>query len=268
MTTIRRSVGVGAILMAFLGLLLCTAGIAGVWVGKSYLDPMNDALFATADEAFEFMETRLHRVQQTLNKSRERVRDISVRAGRLKTMKAEASIEFVPLFQTLDELLDDLTSAEQWLDASQAIARGVNRVSETVASSETADLREKSDGLTARKVEEFSAAVVDAIARLELVRQEFIDVRDKGELARRTAATVIIRLTDLDERLGQVSARILKFNAKVSATRASSVELGQRIHWWTAFATVMLVLVMFWFAISQIGMMKHGWRFARSSASP
>jgi hypothetical protein len=219
MISIRRSAGVGTIFLAILGLLFCLAGIAGVGVGKSYLDPMINALFATADEAFEFMETRLHRVQQTLDKSRERVSDISMLAERLKAMEADASIEFEPLIQAFDEVFDELKSAERGLGSSQAIARGVNRISESIASSEAALWHANSDGVRARKIAEFSAAVEDAIARLQLMRQELIDLRNKGELARRTAATIIIRLTELDERLAQVSARILNFSVMVSTKR-------------------------------------------------
>ncbi len=267
MTIIRRSTGLGTILLSVLGLLLCIAGAAGVWVGKSRLDTVVTALFGTADDAFGFMDTRLDRVNQTLHKSRQRVSGLSRLAERVKTTEADLGAEFEPLSQTLDEVYGELQSAEQWLDSLQTIAGGVNRVSE--AMSERAASRKEGDesaGVTAQRVAEFSAGVADALARLQVMRQELIDLRENRTLAREFAAAMITRVTELDAKLANVSAKIDAFNVQVSTARASSVDLGRRVHWWITFAAVTVMPVLVWFGVSQIGMMKHAWRFARLSA--
>ena len=73
-----------------------------------------------------------------MDKSQQRVGGLSRIAERLKNVEADASKECRPLLQTLDEVFDELKSAESWLDTSHAVASGVSRVSDAVVSSEYA----------------------------------------------------------------------------------------------------------------------------------
>src|SRR4029077_351918 len=101
--------------------------------------------------------------------------------------------EFEPLLKTLDDVCVELKSAEHWLDSSEAVARGVNRMSEAMVLSQSAASREEWAGVTAKRVAELSAGVADALARLQVMRQELIDLRDKKMLAREFAARVVPR---------------------------------------------------------------------------
>lgn len=256
MSIIRRSAGYGALLLSAIGLLLCLAGIAGAWVGKSRLDAVAAALFGTADEAFGFIEVKLNRVQQALDTSRQRIGGLSGLAERLNAAGADVSAELQPLSQTLDEVYGELRSAEQWLDSGQAMAHAVNRLSEAAAS------RERS-GVTAEKVAEFSAGVTDALARLQVLRQELLAAREQRVLRRELAARTVARVSELDSTLAHVSARIGGFNGQVATTRASCVDLGHRVHRWTTAATAALTLLLLWFGIAQAATMTHAWRLAR-----
>src|SRR5580765_544505 len=88
MTLLRRSAGLGAVLLSVLGLLLCLAGVAGVWAARGRADKLVAASFDTADDAFEFMDTRLGRVTQSLERSRERAGGLSKLAERLSAAAA------------------------------------------------------------------------------------------------------------------------------------------------------------------------------------
>jgi chromosome segregation ATPase len=241
------------------------AGTAAVFVGKNRINNVAAAVFGTADEAFAFMEVQLDRVQQTLDKSHQRFSGLSELAERLKTTEADLTTEFEPLAQTLDDMYSELQAAERLLDASEAVARGINRIFQSMAVSQAAAAREDGDdstGVPAKKIAEFSAGVADALDKFQIIRQELIALRDKKTLAREVAAAMISRVADLDARLVTVSKRIDAFRAHVSTTRMACVELEQRIHWWIKFAAVTLILILLWFGVSQIGMMKHGSQFA------
>ena len=246
------------------------AGAAGVWVGKSRLDTVAAALFGTADEAFDFLGTRLDRVNERLDTSRDRVSGLSRLAERLKTTDADLSADFEPMLRTVDEVYGQLQAAEHWLDSSEAVARGVNRVSGAMAASQAAS-REAGDegaesvGVTAERVAELSAGVADALARLQVIRRELIELRDKKTLAREFAGAMLTRVTELSAKLANLSARIEAFGARVSAARASCVDLGRNVQWWTHFASLMLMLVLSWFAVSQISRMRLGYRLVRLS---
>ncbi len=269
MNIVRRLAGHGTLLLAVLGLFLCIGGIVGVWVGKSRVDPVGAAVFGTADEALGFVDIKLDRVKQVLERSRRRVSEMSRIAERLRSAEANARRECEPLLQTLEEVYQELRSAESWLDSSHAIAGGVSRVSEAVVSSEYAASHQESAGLTvAHQVQACADALTDAIAKLQAIRVELIELRDKGKLARKAAVGIVARVADLDGKLASMCARIEKLDARVATTRASCADLSQRFRWWTQVAAVGVTVILAWFGISQIVMMGCGWRLAHALANP
>lgn len=265
MTLVRRSTGLGSILLSVLGLLLCIAGMAAMWAGKDRVDRVGAAIFGATDEALAFVGVKLDRVKQVLDKSQQRVTGVSQLAERLKNAQADVRKECEPMLKTLDAAFDELKGAESWLESSHAVANGVSRISEAVVSSEYATSRHESAGVAvASKVQEFSDAVADVLAKLRAVRQELIELRDSGKLTREIAVGIVARVADLDGRLVSMSARIGKLESQVETTRADSNDLGQRVRRWITMAAVTFTVILLWFGISQIGMMKLGWQLARA----
>ena len=269
MNIVRRLTGHGTLLLAVLGLLLCIGGVVGVWVGKSRVDPVGAAVFGTADEVLGFVDIKLDRVKQVLEQSRRRVGDMSRIAERLKSAEANARRECAPLLQTLEQVYQELKAAESWLDSSYALASGVSRVSEAVVSSEYAASHQESTALTvARQVQACADAVTDAIAKLQAIRVELIELRDTGRIARKAAVGIIARVADLEGKLASMCARIERLDARVATTRVSCADLSLRFRWWTLAAAVVVTVVLAWFGISQIVMMGYGWRLAHALANP
>lgn len=274
MTIVRRAAGIAAVLFSVVGLILCIASIAGVGIGRNRIDSISTALFATADDAFVLMETGLDRVHLALENSRRRVSELSNRAERIRNTTVDLKSEIEPLAQAIDAVCIELQAAEHRLDSLQAIAGGVNNVAMAVVESKQSASRDGGDadgaahGVTAQRVAEIAAGLADALSRLQALRQELVTLRENSVLAREIAAGVITHAAELESRLANVSERVDDLRARVRAAKASSADLGRRVHWWTAFALVTLILVFLWFAISQIVMMKSGWRFARNATTP
>ncbi len=84
MAILKRSIGLGTLLMALLGLLLCVGVTIGVWVVKSRVDAVGTAVFGTADDAFAFVDAKLDCVKYVVEKSRQRVSGISRIAERFR----------------------------------------------------------------------------------------------------------------------------------------------------------------------------------------
>ena len=261
MILFRRSIGLGTILLSVLGLLLCLSGIVGVWIVKSRVAAVCTAAFSAADESLDFVNAKLDRVKQALEKSRQRVSGISRAVERLRDEKANARKESEPLLQALDEVFQQLKAAESWLDSCHAVASGVSRVSEAVVSSEYAASHEASAGIAiAQRMQELSKSVEDVLARLQAVRQELIQIRDTGRLAREIAASVVAHVADLDGKLANLSARLEKVDVKVERTKTFCADLGMKVERWISIATVALTILLAWFGISQISMTGRGWR--------
>jgi hypothetical protein len=262
----RRSIGLGSLLLAILGLLLCIGGIIGVWMIGARVEAVGDAVLSAADDSLNFADAKVDRVKQSLDKCRQRVSGISRVAERLRDAQADARKESEPLLQAVDEAFQQLKAAESWLESSHVVAQGVARVSEAVVSSEYAALHEESTGVAlAQRVQELSDSVAEALAKLQVLRQEIVELRDTGKLAREVAVRIVARVADLDGRLAHISARIERFDARVANTKASIVSLQRRIHWWTIVAAVAISAILVWLGISQMGMMGYGWRLMRRS---
>jgi chromosome segregation ATPase len=232
---------------------------------KSRVKAIGNAAFSAADDSLGFVNAKMDRVKVALDKSRQRVGWISRAAERLKDEKADARKECEPLLQALDEVFQQLNAAESWLDSSYAVASGVSRVSEAVVSSEYAASHEDSAGIAiSKRTQELSESVAEILAKLQIVRQKLIDLRDTGKLAREVVATVVAHVADLDGKLAMLSARLEKFDNKVTQTKASVDAVHRRFRWWIRIAVVALTILMAWFGISQIGMIGHAWRCLRS----
>jgi hypothetical protein len=268
MIVVRRWAGPGTLVLATLGLLLCIAGIVVAWVGKSRADAVSAAIFESADEAFGFVDFKLDRVKQVLKESRHRVGDMSRIAARLQSTEANARKECEPLLQTLEDVCREMKTAESWLDSSRALASGVSRISEAVVSSEYAAAHQESAGVAAaRDVQAFANSVTDALTKLQTLRLELAELRDRGKVVRKAALGIIAHVADLDGRLASLCDRVEKLDAKLSATRESCAELNHNFCRRTLVAAVLVTVVLVWLGFSQIVTMGYGWRLAHVSVN-
>ncbi len=269
MVVLKKSIGFGVVVCSVVGLLLCLAGIVGVWMVKSRVKAIGNAAFSAADDSLDFVNAKSDRVQQALNKSRQRVGWISKAAERLQDETADARKESEPLLLALDEVFRELKAAESWLDSCHAVASGLSRVSEAVVSSEYAASHEDSAGIAiAQRIQELSESVADALAKLQSVRQELVALRDTGKLARTVVVTIVAHVADLDGKVANLSARLEKFDSKVAHAKASVAEVRLKVRWWIRIAAVALTVLMAWFGVSQIGMIGRGWRCMHDKLPP
>lgn len=265
MTFVRFSTGGGTMFLSLVGLLICLAGMAATWTVKDRIEIVGRAAFSAADESLLFVDAKLARIQEALDNSRRRVTNIANLAERLRDARADAKRDSGPLLQSLEEIFRQLQAAESWLESCHAVAQGIGRVSEAVVSSEYAASHQEAAGIAlAQRVEELSKNVAEVLAKLQVLRQELTALRDSGKLARDVAARVVARVADVDERLAAVSARIDKLGAKIAKTKAACDDLRRRVHGWIIAAAAAIIAVLAWFGLSQIAMLRYGWRMLRA----
>jgi chromosome segregation ATPase len=267
MGIVRRSFGVATLLLSILGLTVCLAGIVGVWMVKSRVEAVGEAVLGAADDSLAFVDEKLDRVKQILNKSQEPVSLLARAAERLHRQEPEAKKEVTSLLQTLDEeVFQELKSAQSWLDSAHALAVGMGRVSETLVSSEYAASHQDTVGMaTALRLQESSESVADILAKLQVLREELVQLRDKAVVAREVAARIVARLVDLETKLDHLASRIEKLDVRVAETRDDVGDLKQSVPWWTTAVALVLTLLPVWFAVSQIVMAQQGWRLIREA---
>jgi uncharacterized protein YukE len=263
----RRVAGIGILLLAVLGLLLCLGGTAGAWFIKSRVGAVGDAVFGTADVAFGFVEEKLELVKRGLEGSRESAEKLSRIATRLRIEETDVRQECELLLQFLDTSHQHWQAAGSWLDSAEVLASGVGRVTEALVSSDFVASRQDSTGVAAaRDVQAYADSVADVLAKVQSMRGELIERRDSGALAREAVLALADRVIELERAMDQLAVGLEKVAAKVAAARTASAEQGRRFHRWTLAATLVASLLPVWFGISQTVMMAHGWRMAHSSA--
>jgi len=267
MGIVRRSLGVGSLLLSVLGLILCLAGIVGIWIVRSRVEAAGEAVLGAAEDSLAFVDDKLDRVKQILNRSQEPVGLLSKAAKRLQRKDPEAKKEVTSLLLTLDEkVFQELKTAQSWLDSAHAVAVGVGRVSQAVVSSDYAASHQDTVGMAmAQRVQEPSESVAEILAKLQVVRQELIQLRDTAGVAREVAIRIMTRLVDLETRLNHLASRIERLDARVAETRDDVGDLKQSFPWWTTVVALVITLFLVWLAVSQAVMVRQGCRLARGT---
>ena len=265
MNAIRRSTGLVIILLASVMLILCLAGIFGVWLTKSRVDVIGDGLCKAADNSLEFMDKKLDRIENAFKNGNRRIGLLSNAVNHLPEKESEIKTETISLLKSLDEeVFEPLKTAETWIDSTHAVAVGVGKVSEAVVTSEYAATHKDSMGVEmAERLQSCSESLVEILTTLQEVRQGLIDIRDDVASARRIAARVVARLAQIETRMANLCKRIERLHARIIEMKGEVSDLRDRLHWWTMLGAVLLSLLLVWFAVSQIGMIVHGWPLVR-----
>jgi hypothetical protein len=265
MNVIRRSAGSGVILLASVVLILCFAGIIGVWSMKSRIDVLGDKVFEAAEDSLAFMDVKLDRIEGAFKNSHRRVGLLSKGVNRLPQKETEAKAEATSLLKTLDEgVFEPLKSAQTWLDSTHAVAVGVDKISEAVVSSKYAASHEDSVGVAmAGQLQDVSEAVAGILTTLKEVRQGLVDIRADVLSARRIALMIVARLAQVEKRMADLCGRIERFHARVAGMKGEIAAVRGDFRWWTMLGAVLVTFLLIWFAASQIGMVLHGWSLAK-----
>lgn len=264
MNVIKQSAGLAVILLASVVLIICFAGIIGVWITKSRMDVLGDKVFDATEDSLAFMDEKLDRVERAFKNSHRRVELLAKGVTRFPQKDAEVKAEATSLLKTLDEeVFEPLKSAQTWLDSTHAVAVGVGKMSEAVVSSKYAVSHEDSVGVAmAGQLQDVSESVVEILTTLQEVRQQLIDIRDNMLSGRRIALTIVARLGQLERRMGNLCGRIERFHGRLVEMKEEIATVRGNFHWWTMFGAILVTLLLVWFAVSQIGMVLHGWSLA------
>ena len=265
MNVIRRSAGLGVILLSSVVLIICLAGIIGVWITKSRVDVVGDKVFEATEDSLAFMDKKLDRIERAFKISHRRVELLSSGVNRLTQKDSKIKAKATSLLKTLDEEVSEpLKSAQSWLDSTHAVAVGVSKISEAVVSSNYAASHEDSVGVAmVGQLQDASEAVVDILTTLKEARQGLIDIRDNVLSARRIALAIVARLAQVEKRMANLCGRIETFHARVVEMKGEIAAARGNFHWWTMFGAVLITFLLAWFAASQIGMVLHGWSLAK-----
>ena len=153
-------------------------------------EAVSDAALEAADQSLAFVDDKLGRVDEILKRGQQPVALLSTVAERLERQEPKAEEEVTLLLRQLDDtVFQELKSAQSWLDPAHAIAVGVDSVSEAVVTSDYAATRQDTVGMAlAERLQQSSESVTDILAKLQLLREEIVQLRDTAVVSRDVAA--------------------------------------------------------------------------------
>jgi hypothetical protein len=254
----RRLLHLLTAVIGVLGVAICVAAGAVVWLTGARLIQANENVFDRVDTTLAAGRDRVLDVQRRVQESKITTED--VRQGVENWARREGSQRLASRPEVdlaVDRLSQGLRQADAWLELSGASLQTVQQTLDLArtlgASGDGAVVDPLLDRLSAsrRQLAE-STETVDAV-------REWVDRAAEGEtleerISRLAQLTlrVVTSLSDIDARLGQ-------FADGFTATRARGQQLKNQTHRYIVTAAICALVLIAWMAIGQFFLGRHGW---------
>jgi hypothetical protein len=269
---IKRVAALLALVLGFLGLVACMAGIYVVWRVGAQLQETNEKVFTAVDKGLAFAQDRIRGVQNrvedskiTSNQIAQRVREWS-KAKAKERLVAELEIE-----RRTESLARHLQTADLWLETTTESIRGVQQVLELAHSVgsqvDPASLAEVLEKLTSIRsmlqqtegtVEDFRGFAVNNDAEAEENRQARI-LKLLGR-ALLLLGRALLMISEVDIRLAESQARL-------SELRTNAQDLKSTMRNYILLTTIVCLLLVAWIAAGQAALFLTGWKNRGQSRS-
>jgi hypothetical protein len=254
MDACRRILGAIGCLLAVTGLLLSLAAGVGVWVLREPVTARTTQIFGRIDVGLDLAEKGLEHARQSLTQAGARLEDVKQERMQptRQPRKGDTSRKF--LARTVQKKVGpELDDARQKLQAVAEAAVVVNSVLDELGSVAGISV----PGFDTDRLAEISA-------RLDKVAPAV------WELSRRLGegepdAEADAQLSGVEQGLQTLRERVGDYESQVGQVRQRETEIKARTLSWITPAAILLSLVCFWIALSQICILTRAWSWFKSS---
>jgi hypothetical protein len=247
-------------LLGAVGILICLAGIAAVWLLGARLDRTTDLVFAGIGKSLVAVQERAVAAQQHAAQMTITAQDVAQAlrertADKIGDKAAEFAAVRFDIEQKAERLEDGLQQADLWLEIAVQSIHSVDRSLEALQSlgapltgELVAALLEKLTALRNR-LGEASAVVAD-------LRTNAADLAAGPTLAERRqrlaqfAARLLVTLGEVDTHLAELTTRLADLETNADNLQA-------RTHTKIALAKYALLALLAWLALGQVSLCEH-----------
>ncbi len=252
-------VGLGAI-----GMAVCLAGIAGLWIGASHLQRINSRLFRQVDQLIVQVDQRATQAQNAVGGTRELAEALKrtlkesateLLAGRVASLPEIENIErrLASAMKRTDELMEVSASTAELLEELLA-ATGA------IAPERNVDQQGSSDLMaTIRSARE---SLANASERLADVQRRLAEIRQKKGVDVNLSEITKLSLGVI-AKLDVVQAQIAAFRSRLDETKSQSAQLQERIRRWILAGECLILLLIAWVSAGQFCLLLQGRRLLR-----
>jgi chromosome segregation ATPase len=252
------------LVLGVVGMVVCLAGIAGMWTASAKLQRLNTAVFAKMDDWVGRIDVRVTQAQSATENTCGLTEQLADTLRTKVAERVEARVEALPQVEELQgKLSDTMGEAAGLLELSASAAElieGFVSGWEDVAAmrpevqTRSAQLLETIEG-TRRAIDAAAATLAELESRLDDLRQQK-DVEENSRIIAQLAASILVRLDGVQQQLESFRDRLTEIRGDLDAFRG-------RIHRQILLGRILVVLVLVWFGLGQFFLAAHGWRLCR-----
>ncbi len=257
-------VGLGAI-----GIGVCLAGIAGLWIVASRLQQVNSRVFRQVDQLIVQVDRRATQAQNAAGGTRDLVEALKrtlresaaeLLAGRLASLPQVDNVErrLASAMERSDELVEVSVSMAELIEQLLATI-------DAIAPERSVNLQGSSDLMAAIRSAQESLA--DASERLADVQRRLAEIRQKRGVDVNLSEITKLSL-GLVAKLDVVQSRIATFRCRLDETKSRSAQLQDRISSLILAGECLILLLIAWVSAGQFCLLLQGRRLLRPPAAP
>lgn len=261
----KRLTGLLLVMLGALGIVVCLAGIAGVWMVASRVQQVNSKVFSQAEQLIAQVDRRAAQTCDAVGGTRDLIDELKQTLRESATELLAERIASLPEIENLERrLASAMERADGWVQVSASTAELIEQLLATigaVASERNVDLK-GSAGLmvTIRSARE---SLANASERLADVQRRLAEIRQKRDVNVNLSQIMKLSL-DILAKLDVVQEQIAAFRTRLDETKNRLGKLQDRIRVWVFVGHCLIVLLIGWGGAGQYCLLLHGWRILRS----
>jgi hypothetical protein len=261
----KRVIAFLALVLGFLGVVACVAGIYVAWSLGSRIEQANEKVFATLDKGLDAAQDRLRGVQKRVGESKVTAMEIQQYLRDWSKRRAgERLVSHLEIDSRADKLAGRLQTADVWLETSTESIRGIQQVME-LGNSLGADMEPASVEEIVAKLASLRSALQQTQRTVEEIREATAARESDSEDTRVSRVTKLVGRTLLA--LSDIDTRLENSVARLSDMRANARESKARMSNYILLTTIGCSLLLAWVALGQAALCLCGWRQARKRTS-
>ncbi len=245
--------------LGLLGIVVCGAAIAGVWLAGSRLIETNEIAFDRIDKALAAVGVRIGDAQTRVEESKITTEDVrqSVRSWTGKEASERIGSR-LDVEEKAERLVTGLQQAEVWLETSGASMQRVQQALVMGSSLGVPVDAELVDPLL-EQLGEIRGRLQQATETVDGIRERVTKTTEDEGLEERMdelaqlAVRVVATLSEVDSRLG-------KSAENVADVQTNAQQLGSKTHSYIVTMGICAVLLIAWMMAGQVSLCRHGWR--------
>ena len=248
-----------ALLFGSLGIVLCIAAIAVVWVIGARLKQSNEKVFARIDMSLAAARDRVLKAKDRVQESKITADEIGQRVKNwARKESSERLASRVELERRTEQLAANLRQTDRWLEFSGASIQGVQQVVE-IASSVGAPVDASMVDPLLERFDVLQRQLKQATETIDAIGEQLGKTADAKALDERIDQVAQFSLR-VAVTLGQTDSHLADFAGRIADLQSKAERSENKTRLYIVTAQMCAFLLIAWIVAGQISLCRNGWK--------